>query len=93
MNTTPEQPKRLLFVDPNREPVRAVDQVTFHPSKGSHLDVTLCALVAKAVDETECLNEPVVTARLRMSLTMARGFIEGLTKQIAMIEGAQGTMN
>jgi len=93
MNTTPEPPKRLLFVDPNREPVRPVDQVRFHPAGGSHLDITVLAFSARAVDETEFVNEPVITTRLRMNLTMAKGPAQGLSKQIAMAEVAKGTMS
>ncbi len=51
------------------------------------------AFTARAVDETELVNEPVITTRLRMNLTMAQGLVQGLTKQIAMAEAAKGTMS
>jgi len=73
--------------------VRPVDQVRFHPAGGSHLDIMVLAVTARAVDETEFVNEPLITARLRMNDTMAKGLVQGLSKQIAMAEVAKGTMS
>jgi len=83
----------MSMSDPYHEGIRNIDQVTFHRCVGSHLDITCCALVPKSASGKEWTNESVVTARLRMDVTMAKAFAEGLTKQIAMIEGAQGIMN
>jgi len=45
------------------------------------------------VGNYEFVNEPVITTRLRMNLTMAKGLVQGLTKQIAMAEAAKSTMS
>ncbi len=73
--------------------MRPVDQVTFHPAGGSHLDIMVLAFIARAVDETELVNEPVITTRLRMNPTMAQGLVQGLTKQIAMLRPPKSTMS
>ena len=54
--------------------------------------MTVFAFIARAIDETEFVNEPVITTRLQMNLAMAKGLVQGLTKQIAMAEAAKGTM-
>jgi len=51
------------------------------------------AFIARAVDETELVNEPVITTRLRMNPTMAQGLVQGLTKQIAMLRPPKSTMS
>ncbi len=86
-------PPRLLFTDPNREPIRAVDQITFHRSRTAHIDITCCAHVPVAVSPTEYATENVVTARLRMDLMMAKALAEGLAQQIALLEAAVSTKN
>ncbi len=88
----PPKPQ-ALFTDPNHEPIRAVDQVTFHRSRSAHLDITCCAHVPVARSESEWGTENVVTARLRMDLAMARALAEGLAGQIAMLEAATSTKN
>ena len=93
MSTTVKAPKPLLFTDPNQEAIRAVDQITFHRSASSHLDITCCAHVVSAVDENNVVTQSIVTARLRMDLTMAQALLDGLTKQIAMTEAAQSPVN
>jgi hypothetical protein len=84
---------QLLFTDPNREPIRAVDQVTFHRSRTAHIDITCCAHVPAAVSETEWSLDRIVTARLRMDLAMAKALATGLAQQIAMLESAESTKN
>ena len=86
-------PPPLLFTDPNREPIRAVDQITFHRSRTAHIDITCCAHVPVATSPTEYAMENVVTARLRMDLAMAKALAEGLAQQIAMLEAAVSTKN
>ena len=93
MSTNHEPTSPLPLTDPNREPIRAVDQVTFHASKGTHVDITCSALIPKPIDSKDWVNEGVVTARLRMNLPMARAFAQGLLKQIAMVEAHEGTVN
>ena len=88
-----EHPTQLLFSDPNHEPIRAVDQITFHRSRSAHLDITCCAQVPVARSATEWGSESVVTARLRMDLAMAKALAEGLAAQIAMLEAAVSTKN
>ena len=93
MTTKPQEPAPALFTDPHHEPIRAVDQITFHRSRTAHLDITCCAHVPVAVSQTEFATESVVTARLRMDVAMAKALAEGLMQQIAMIEGALAPMN
>ena len=93
MPITTKDQRTLLFNDPNREPIRAVDQVTFHRSASTHLDITCCAHVVSAVDEMNVVTERVVTARLRMDLTMAQAMLDGLSKQLAMAEAAKSPVN
>lgn len=64
--------------------MRPVYQVRFRPAGGSHLDIMVLAFIARAVDQTEFVNEPIIATRLRMNHTMAKGLVQGLTKQIAM---------
>ena len=90
---TPQSPPQLLFTDPNHEPIRAVDQVTFHRSRTSHVDITCCAHIPVARSETEWGVDRIVTARLRMDLAMAKALAEGLAGQIAMLEAAVSTKN
>ena len=85
--------KPLLFSDPNNEAIRAVDQVTFHRSASSHLDMICCAHVAAAVDDSNVATESVVTARLRMDLKMVRAMLDGLAKQLAMSEATKPSVN
>ncbi len=92
MTTTPEPPKRLLSSIPiGASAARRPSDVP--PGRGSHLDIKVFAFIARAIDETEFVNEPVITTRLRMNLTMAKGLVQGLTKQIAMAEAAKSTMS
>ncbi len=93
MSTSHEPASPLPLTDPHREQIRVVDQITFHPSKGTHLDLTCSALIPKPTNGTEWANEGVVTARLRMDISMAKALAEGLLRQIAMIEAANGTVN
>ncbi len=81
------------MADPHHEGIRNVDQVTFHRTGTSHLDITCCALLQKSANGKDWSNEAVITARLRMDLTLAKAFADGLAKQIAMIEGADSVMN
>ena len=90
---TKRDPSSMPVIDPHHEGIRNVDRVTFHRSGTSHLDITCCALLPRTADGKTWVNDAVVTARLRMDITMARAFAEELTKQVAMIEGARGTMN
>lgn len=81
------------FIDPNNEPIRVVDVVSFHRPVGGKLDVTLCAAVHRELNGDRTSMANVVTARLRLDLGMARAIIDGLTKQIAMAEAAEATQN
>ena len=92
MTTKPEAAS-MVMVDPHHEGIRNIDVVTFHRTGTSHLDITCCALLPRSTDGINWTNDAVVTARLRMDITMAKVFAEGLLKQVAMIEGSQGTMN
>lgn len=93
MTTKPHDPAPALFVDPHHEPIRAVDQITFHRSRTAHIDITCCAHIPVAVSQTEVATQSIVTARLRMDIAMAKALAEGLMQQVAMIEGAQAPMN
>ena len=92
MTTKPEA-SSMVMVDPHHERIRNIDVVTFHRTGTSHLDITCCALLPRSTDGINWASDAVVTARLRMDVTMAKVFAEGLLKQVAMIEGSQGTMN
>ena len=83
----------MAMVDPHHEGIRNIDVVTFHRTGTSHLDITCCALLPRSTDGLTWTNDAMVTARLRMDVTMAKVFAEGLLKQVAMIEGSQRTMN
>ena len=91
MSTKSEPP--LTMIDPHQEGIRNVDQVTFHRTVGSHLDITCCALLPISPNGTDWTTTALITARLRMDVTMAKALADGLTKQIAMIDAAHGTMN
>ncbi len=93
MPLRPEQVAQPLFVDPHHEPIRAVDQVTFHRSRTAHIDITCCAHTPVARSATEWGVDNVVTARLRMDLAMAKALAEGLIGQIAMLEAAVSVKN
>ena len=92
MPPRPKLTRGVLFADPNQEPIRAVDQVTFHRSRTAHLDITCCAHVPVS-DGSDIVTENIVTARLRMDLSMAKALADGLTKQIAMLEAAENPVN
>ncbi len=92
MNTTPTSQSAFFSSIPiGASETRRPSDVP--PGRGSHLDMTVFAFIASAIDETEFVNEPVITTRLRMNLTMAKGLVQGLTNQIAMAEAAKGTMS
>ena len=82
-----------MFIDPNNEPVRVADHATFHPPRGPHLDLTLCALVPFVDEDNRTTMENVVTTRLRFDVVMAKGLIQGLMQQVAMIEASDSTKN
>jgi len=82
-----------VVTDPNNEPVRVVDQVSFHPPIGLDLNLTLCTFVDVPFGQGGFETAAVITARLRMKIGMARALVEGLTAQIAMAEAAEGTVN
>ena len=90
MPRKPEPPRAMPIVDPHLERIRNVDQATFHHARASHLDITCCAFIQTSGDGVDWTNQAVVTARLRMNITMAKAFAEGLMKQIAWIENAKG---
>ncbi len=93
MPTKSNSPPTVPVIDPHHETIRNIDQVTFHRTGTSHLDITCCALMPKSTNGTDWTNDALVTARLRMDISMVKAFAEGLLKQAAMIEGAGGTMN
>ena len=89
MNDSPKP----LFIDPNHEPVKTVDMVSFHPWQGYTFDVTLCGMLPTAVEGQQTVRDAVVTGRLRLDLGMARAMFEGLRQQIAIAEAAVATKN
>ena len=93
MTTKPESSHPLVVTDPHHEGISNVDVVTFHRTGTSHLDITCCALLPTSNNGADWTNVAQVTARLRMDVTMAKAFAEGLMKQVAMIEGSDSTMN
>ena len=84
---------RLFFIDPNREPIRSVDQVVFSRNSSTQLDLTCLAETMAVGEDGGLANEKVVTARLRINLVMARRLIDSLTQQVAMAEAAQTQVN
>ena len=82
-----------VVTDPNNEPVRVVDQVSFHAPIGLDVNLTLCTFIDVPFGQGGFEAAAVITARLRMKVGMARALVEGLTTQIAMAEAAEGTMN
>ncbi len=76
----------IAYLDPNTEPVKVVDQVTFHPNNNSLMSVTLCSLAPTVMTDGTTIYPAKVTARLRLSPGMARMFAHGLTQQLAMLE-------
>ena len=93
MTTKPDPAHPIVLTDPHHEGIRNVDVVTFHRTGTSHLDITCCALLPRSSNGIDWANEAQITARLRMDVTMAKAFAEGLLKQVAMIEGSESTMN
>ena len=84
-----DAPRPHKITDPNREPVRMVDQATFHGCAGPLIDLTLCTMTPMPDGSTNFVAEAVVTARLRFDLGMAKALLEGIGKQVALIEGVQ----
>ena len=93
MPKTAETRQTRPITDPNYEPVRVVDQASFHPPIGLDLNLTLCTYLDLPAGEDGFVPGAVVAARLRMKVGMARVLVDGLTRQIAMAEAHQGTMN
>lgn len=84
-----DTPRPYRITDPNREPVRIIDQATFHGGSGPLIDVTLCTMTPVPDGPTSFLAEAVVTSRIRFNLSMAKALLEGLSKQVAQIENGQ----
>ncbi len=84
-----DKPRPHKITDPNREPVRMIDQATFHGGAGPLIDLTLCTVSPMPDGSTNFVAEAVVTARLRFDLSMAKALLEGIGKQVALIEGVQ----
>ena len=78
--------KPTLLLDPNHEPVRAVDRITLHETSGLHHDMTLCTCTYVPRADGGFDHAPVVAARIRFSHEMARAIVTGLTQQLAMLE-------
>ena len=78
--------KPTPFLDPNHEPVRAVDHITLHEASGLHHDMTLCTYTYVSRLDGGFDHAPVVAARIRFSSEMARAIVTGLTQQLAMLE-------
>lgn len=93
MRAKPEADSVRVVTDPNNEPVRIVDQVSFHPPIGLDVNLTLCTFLDVPFGQGGFETAAVITARLRMKLSMARTLVEGLTAQIALAEAAEGTVN
>ena len=88
------EPRQVRPVtDPSHEPVRTVDQASFHPPLGLDVNLTLCTFLDLPAEDGGFTPAAIVTARLRMKVGMARLLVEGLTKQIAMAEAAESTVN
>ena len=82
----PSHATTIAYLDPNTEPVKVVDQVTFHPVKNSLISLTLCSLTPTTMSDGTTTYPPMVAARLRLSPEMARMFAHGLHQQLAMLE-------
>lgn len=93
MASKPQPNTSALFIDPNNEPVRVINQVTFHPMKDSLFDLTLCTVRAIADGKDSVRNEAVVVARLRFDLGMAKALCDGLGKQVQLIEASTQRAN
>ena len=84
-----DAPRPHKITDPHREPVCIIDQATFHGGPGPLIDVTLCTMTPMPDGQTNFVGEAVVTSRLRFDLSMAKALLEGIGKQVALIEDAQ----
>ena len=86
-----DAPRPCKITDPNREPVRIIDQATFHGGSGPLIDLTLCTMTLMPDGQTNFMAEAVVTSRIRFNLGMAKALLEGLGKQVEQIENGQAT--
>ena len=86
-----DAPRPCKITDPNREPVRIIDQATFHGGSGPLIDLTLCTMTLMPDGQTNFMAEAVVTSRVRFNLSMAKALMEGLGKQVEQIESGQAT--
>lgn len=91
--TPPGPAEKPTFIDPHGEPVRVIDQATFHGLRGSLIDVTLCTVTARATGGDRFVDEAHVAARLRFDIGMAKALVQGLAQQIALAEAAKSTLN
>ena len=90
----PPRPRpTTLFVDPHHEPVRVINQATFHGIRDALFDVTLCTLRAVADSAGGAGYEAIVSARLRFDLSMAKALRDGISRQIELIEASTKTAN
>ena len=83
--------RKVKITDLNQEQVKIIDQATFHGAQGTMLDLTLCTMTPVPDATMNFTYEAVISARLRFDVRMARALVEGLSKQIAMVENAQAT--
>jgi hypothetical protein len=86
-----DAPRPYRITDPNREPVRVIDQATFHGGHGPLIDLTLCTMTLMPDGQTGFVAEAVVSSRVRFNLSMAKALMEGLGKQVEQIESGQAT--
>ena len=93
MRAKPETGHARVVTDPNNEPVRVVDQVSFHPPIDLDINLTLCTFLDVPFGQGGFETAAVITARLRMKIGMARALVEGLMTQIALAEAADSTVN
>lgn len=79
----------IKTVDPNKEPLRVIDQVTFHNGSTDAVDITFCTATPMVSEDSNFSYEAVVSARLRIDVRLAKAIVDGLSRQIALIDEAQ----
>ena len=91
---SPARPRiSTLFVDPHHEPVRVINQATFHGIRDGLLDITLCTVRAVGDAEGGASYEAIVSARIRFDLSMAKALREGINRQIELAEASTKMAN
>ena len=75
-----------VVVDPNKEPVKVINMVTFHGPEGGLCDVSFCTVQRSPDGRGRFSKEAVIASRLRFDIEMARAIRDGLNRQLELAD-------